>query len=255
MATSGAEDVSVAIGGGTGDGGSGLAGRGTAMRLRSACSAACFRVRSGEPVTACSWKCSSAVTASTDSSIVCQRHHRLLQPLLPGLRAFMASGRSERPRGASVHTRSALLACPLSDRLPTRSRAQVRCVERNVGSGRGCQCLLPHGFTMPPSPLFSPLFVAKSRPSPSATLRLGSPLDGALVERALALHGVRRPRPAQLADLVPVGPAGDLCCALRGPRGAAHRAVAVAPGVGRAAVCNGGSGGCRCVRHDAPLSA
>jgi len=54
-------------------------------------------------VTACSWKCSSAVTASTDSSIVCQRHHRLLQPLLPGLRAFMASGRSERPRGASVH--------------------------------------------------------------------------------------------------------------------------------------------------------
>ena len=93
MVASGAEDVSVAIGGGIGGDGSALTGLGTAVRLSSACSAACFRARSGVP-RVWSWMCSSAVTASTDSSSVCQRHHRLLQPLLAGLRAFMASRRS-----------------------------------------------------------------------------------------------------------------------------------------------------------------
>ena len=97
------------IGGGTGGDGSGLRGFGIAVRLSSACSAACFRVSAGVP-RVWSWKCSSAVTASTDSSIVCQRHHRLLQPLLAGLRAFMASGAGRAPR-APTHTECLLAGC------------------------------------------------------------------------------------------------------------------------------------------------
>merc|ERR1740139_544460 len=86
MVTSGAEDGSVAIRGGTGGDGTGITGLGTAVRLSSA---AVFRTRSGVP-RVWSWECSSAVTASTDSSIVCQRHHRPLKPFPAALRAFMA---------------------------------------------------------------------------------------------------------------------------------------------------------------------